>query len=432
MTRFGAPATVARLRPFGGTIFAEMSELARVHGAVNLGQGYPDWDGPPRMLEIAREQILGGNNQYPPGRGILELRQAIADDRRSRGGLEYDPTDEVLVTVGATEAIAATILGLVEPGSEVILIEPYYDSYAAAVALAGARRVSVPLVRQPLPHEGAPGTNPQTGDITNDHLDETRTSDQSDGGPNASDHLGGRVRFTLDVDAVRAAITPATAMIVVNTPHNPTGTVLTRAELTALAEVAVEHDLLVLADEVYERLTFGPEHVPLATLPGMAERTVTVSSAAKTFNVTGWKIGWALGPRRLIDGILAAKQFLTFVGGGPFQPAIAHALRHEGAWVDDLRVALQTKRDRLASALSQAGLMPFASEGTYFVCADARSVGAEDALQFCRELPERRGVAAIPVSVFTDHPEPWASVVRFAFCKQDAVLDEGVHRLGSR
>ncbi|HMR14197.1 MAG TPA: aminotransferase class I/II-fold pyridoxal phosphate-dependent enzyme, partial [Arachnia sp.] len=281
---------VERLREFGGTIFAEMTELALRHGAVNLGQGFPDWDGPARMLEIAREQVAAGNNQYPPGRGIADLRAAIAEDRATRCGQHFDPATEVLVTVGATEAIAAAILGLVEPGREVVLIEPYYDSYAAAVALAGATRVSVPLVRD------------------------------------------GR-RFVLDIDALRAAVGPKTAMIVVNSPHNPTGTILTDAELRAVAEVAVERDLLVLSDEVYERLTFDAPHTPLASLPGMAERTVTVSSAAKTFNVTGWKVGWALAPKPLLDGVLAAKQFLTYVGGAPFQPAVAHALRHEQAWV---------------------------------------------------------------------------------------------------
>jgi N-succinyldiaminopimelate aminotransferase len=294
----------------------------------------------------------------------------------------------VLVTVGATEAIAAAILGLVEPGREVVLIEPYYDSYAAAVALAGATRVSVPLVRD------------------------------------------GR-RFVLDIDALRAAVGPKTAMIVVNSPHNPTGTILTDAELRAVAEVAVERDLLVLSDEVYERLTFDAPHTPLASLPGMAERTVTVSSAAKTFNVTGWKIGWALAPKPLLDGVLAAKQFLTYVGGGPLQPAVAHALRHEQAWAESLRASLQAKRDRLSSALDGAGLAPFASEATYFVCADVAGLGADDALRFCRDLPASRGVAGIPVSVFTDHPESWRTIVRFAFCKADAVLEEGVRRLAT-
>ena len=376
--------TVARLRPFGGTIFAEMSELAVRHGAVNLGQGFPDWDGPPRMLEVARGQIVAGNNQYPPGRGMPGLRAAIADDRAARYGSVLDPATEVLVTVGATEAIAAAVLGLVEPGREVILIEPYYDSYAAAVALAGARRVAVPLVR---------------------------------------DGRG----FALDVDALRAAVTPDTAMIVVNTPHNPTGTMLTADELGAVAEIACEHDLIVLSDEVYEHLTFDAGHVPVASLPGMRERTITVSSAAKTFNVTGWKIGWALAPAPLLDGVLAAKQFLTFVGGAPFQPAVEHALRHEQAWVEGLRRDLLGKRDRLSAVLRNAGFDTLASAGTYYVCVDLGH--GIDGLDFCRRLPAERGVAGVPVSVFTDHPGPWRGIVRFAFCKRDEVLDEGVRRL---
>lgn len=376
-------AAVERLQPLGGTIFAEITELARAHGAVNLGQGFPDWDGPSAMLEIAREQILSGNNQYPPGRGILDLRAAICEDRATNFDLEYDPAGETLVTAGATEAIAATVLGLVEPGREVILIEPYYDSYAAAVALAGATRVSVPLVR-----DGA--------------------------------------GFALDLDALRSAVTDATSMIVVNTPHNPTGHVFSPDELAAVAEVAVEHDLTVLSDEVYERLTFEAPHVPMASLPGMASRTVTVSSAGKTFNVTGWKIGWALASQPLLDGVLAAKQFLTFAGGAPFQPAVAHALRHERGWVADLRVSLRSRRDRLTAALAEAGLCPFQSGGTYFVCADAPGHEADE---LCRTLTRERGVAAIPVTAFVDEPAAWRSTLRFAFCKTDEVLDEGIARL---
>lgn len=359
-----------------------MTELAQAHEAVNLGQGFPDWDGPAAMLEVAREQIAMGNNQYPPSRGLLDLRRAIYEDRARNFDVEYDPSAEILVTMGATEAIAATIIGLVEPGREVILIEPYYDSYAVAIAMAGARRVTVPLVAN-------------------------------------------GVGFQLDLDALRAAVTDDTAMIIVNSPHNPTGSVLAPEELAVIAEIAVERDLLVLADEVYERITFGLPHVPIATLPGMASRTVTVSSAAKTFNITGWKIGWALASQPLLDGILAAKQYLTFAGGSPFQPAVAYALRHEQEWVNQLAVALGGKRDRLVAAIASAGLSPFRSEGTYFVCA---RVG-QDAVEFCRNLPSAQGVAAIPVSAFTDDPGPWRDVVRFAFCKTDAVLDEGIARL---
>ncbi|MFD0361586.1 pyridoxal phosphate-dependent aminotransferase [Nocardia sp. GCM10030253] len=381
------PATVARLRPFASTIFAEMTELAIRHDAVNLGQGFPDTDGPAGMLEVARRAIADGLNQYPPGRGMPVLRRAVADDRARRYGTHYDPDTQVLVTVGATEAISAAMLGLVEPGQEVVLIEPYYDSYAAAVALAGARRRTARLVPD--------------GD-----------------------------RFVLDLDSLRAAITPATRMLVVNSPHNPTGTILDRADLTAIAEIACAHDLLVLTDEVYEHLVFdGAEHISLATLPGMAERTIVVSSAAKTFSVTGWKTGWACGPADLIDEVLAAKQFLTFVAGGPFQPAVAHALNNELGWVAGLRDTLSEKRLRLSAALADTGFEVKASAGGYFVCADITPMGASDGLAFCRQLPERIGVAAVPVSVFADDTEAWNRLVRFTFCKRDEILDEGVRRL---
>ncbi len=364
-----------------------MTALAVQHDAVNLGQGFPDTDGPAAMLEVARQAIADGVNQYPPGPGMPELRHAITADRAARYGLEYDPDSEVLVTVGATEAISAAILGLVEPGDEVLLTEPYYDSYAASVALAGATRRAVPLERS--------GSG-----------------------------------FVLDVDALRAAVTGRTRMLVVNTPHNPTGTVYDEATLTAVAELACERDLLVLSDEVYEHLVFdGRRHIPLASLPGMAERTVTVSSAAKMFNVTGWKIGWALGPRKLIDGVRAAKQFMSFVAGAPFQPAVAYALNHEQAWVAAQRDDLQRRRDLLSGALTDAGFGVLDSAGTYFVCADVTPIGVTDAIEFCRSLPERIGVAAVPVSVFADDPERWNHLVRFAFCKRDEVLAEGVRRL---
>ncbi|MEU6833350.1 pyridoxal phosphate-dependent aminotransferase [Nocardia beijingensis] len=379
--------TVARLRPFASTIFAEMTELAIRHDAVNLGQGFPDTDGPASMLEVARRAIADGLNQYPPGRGMPVLRRAVADDRARRYGTEYDPDSQVLVTVGATEAISAAVLGLVEPGEEVVLIEPYYDSYAAAVALAGARRRTARLVAD--------------GD-----------------------------RFVLDLDSLRAAVTPATRMLIVNSPHNPTGTVLGRADLLAIAEIACEHDILVLTDEVYEHLVYdGVEHISLATLPGMAERTIVVSSAAKTFSVTGWKTGWACGPADLIDGVLAAKQFLTFVAGGPFQPAVAHAIDHELEWVGRLREALSQKRLRLSAALADAGLRVYPSAGGYFVVADITPLGAADGLAFCRDLPKRHGVAAVPVIAFADDTAAWSHLVRFTFCKRDETLDEGVRRL---
>ncbi|MFD3507389.1 pyridoxal phosphate-dependent aminotransferase [Nocardia sp. NPDC058666] len=381
------PPTVARLRPFGSTIFAEMTELAVRHDAVNLGQGFPDTDGPARMLEVARAAIADGLNQYPPGRGMPVLRQAIADDRARRYGTDYDPATEVLVTVGATEAISAAVLGLVEPGQEVVLIEPFYDSYSAATALAGAQRRTARLV------------------------------------PNGD-------RFVLDLDSLRAAITPKTRMVVVNSPHNPTGAVLDRADLTAIAELAIEHDLLVLADEVYEHLVYdGTEHISISTLPGMRERTIVVSSAAKTFNVTGWKIGWACAPAPLLDAVLTAKQFLTFVGGGPFQPAVAYAINEELDWVRAQRDGLADKRTRLSEALRDTGFEVSASNGGYFVCADTRPLGTDDGLAFCRELPARLGVAAVPVSAFADHSDDWKHLVRFTFSKRDETIDEGVRRL---
>ncbi|ORI26181.1 pyridoxal phosphate-dependent aminotransferase [Rhodococcus sp. 1168] len=379
--------TVERLRPFASTIFAEMTALAVASDAVNLGQGFPDTDGPASMLAAARDAIAGGLNQYAPGSGMPVLREAITADRSRRFGIDYDPSCEVLVTVGATEGIAATILGLVEPGEEVLLIEPFYDSYAAAIALAGARRSTVPLV---------------------------------------ADGNG----FAVDLDALERAIGVNTRLLVVNSPHNPTGMVLTRDELARIAEIACEHDLLVLTDEVYERLVFeDSEHVPIASLPGMFERTVSVSSAAKTFNATGWKTGWALGPAELIDAVRSAKQFLTFVGATPLQPAVAHALTHEGAWVDELRDSLHAKRNVLSAALIKAGLEVKSSSGTYFVCADVAPLGETDALEFCRTLPARIGVAAVPVTAFVDHTEPWKTLVRFAFCKRDDVLAEASDRL---
>jgi N-succinyldiaminopimelate aminotransferase len=383
-----AMTTVQRLRPFSVNIFAKMSALAAQVGAVNLGQGFPDEDGPAAMLEVARQAIADGVNQYPPGLGIAELRQAVAAQRRRRYGQEFDPDTEVLITVGASEAIAAAVLGLVEPGSEVIVIEPFFDTYAPVIAMAGSQRVAVPLVRD------------------------------------------GR-SFALDVDALRAAITPRTRAVIVNSPHNPTGLVLTDEELRALAQVAVEADLLVISDEVYEHLTFdGRRHVPLATYPGMAERTVTISSAAKMFNCTGWKIGWACGSPEFTAGVRAAKQYLSYVGGAPFQPAVAYALDHEDDWVDRLRDSLQAKRDRLAAALTDIGFEVHDSAGTYFLCADPRPLGFEDSTAFCEELPHRAGVAAIPMSAFCDgEPEAWNHLVRFAFCKRDETLDEGIRRL---
>ena len=383
----GDQRLVPRLRPFTSTIFAEMTALAVEHDAVNLGQGFPDTDGPASMLAAAQAAIAGGLNQYPPGPGMPVLRAAVAADRLTRYGQELDPDTEVLVTVGATEAIAAALLALVGAGDEVVVLDPSYDSYAASVALAGATAVRVPLV--------------------------------ADG-----------LRFAVDLDAVRAAVGPRTRVLLVNSPHNPTGTVFTDDELHALAALAVERDLLVVTDEVYEHLVFdGRRHLPLATVPGMAERTLSVSSAAKTFNATGWKTGWVCGPAELVAAVRAAKQFLTFVGAAPFQPAVAHALDHEQPWVVGLRESLQRKRGALSVTLDEVGMTVHPSEGTYFVCADPRPLGITDAAAFCRELPARVGVAAVPVGVFCADPAPWSHLLRFAFCKRDDVLAEAAGRL---
>ncbi|MFT3716017.1 MAG: pyridoxal phosphate-dependent aminotransferase [Gordonia sp. (in: high G+C Gram-positive bacteria)] len=382
------------MRPFSSTIFAEMTALAVATGAVNLGQGFPDADGPTAMLEAARQAIGDGRNQYPPGPGIPELRTAIASHEKDQYGLDYDPDTQILVTAGATEAIAGAILGLVEPGREVVMIEPYYDSYAATVALAGGIRRTAPLVPD------------------------------GDG-------------FRLDRDALAAAFGPDTAAVLLNSPHNPTGTVLTDDDLAEVARLAIEYDVPVIADEVYEHLLFdGRRHTPIATLPSMADRTLRISSAAKTFNVTGWKIGWCSGPAELVAATRAAKQFLTYAGGAPFQPAVALALNTEMEWVRRSCTDLQSKRDALSQALADAGFGVHRSEATYFVLADPRPLGFTDGAALCRELPGRIGVAAVPVSAFVDpHPAdrrdaaPWDHLVRFAFAKNDDVIADAAERL---
>ncbi|MEU0946970.1 pyridoxal phosphate-dependent aminotransferase [Streptomyces canus] len=388
MTSSARPLLNRRLAEFGTTIFAEMSALALRTGSINLGQGFPDTDGPEEVREAAVRALRDGRgNQYPPGPGVPELRTAIAAHQEHRYGLAYDPDTEVLVTAGATEAIAAALLALVEPGDEVVAFEPYYDSYAACIAMAGGTRVPVTL----RPHEGS---------------------------------------FRLDLDELRAAVTDRTRLLLINTPHNPTGTVLTRAELTAIAELAVERDLLVVTDEVYEHLVFDEaEHLPLATFPGMRERTVTIGSAGKTFSFTGWKVGWITATPALVSAVRSAKQFLTYVSSGPFQYAVAEALALPDSYFAAFREDMRVKRDLLSSGLTEAGFSVFRTAGTYFITTDIRPLGESDGFAFCRALPERAGVVAIPNAVFYDHREAGAPFVRFAFCKQTEVLQEAAKRL---
>ncbi|MET7719295.1 pyridoxal phosphate-dependent aminotransferase [Streptomyces mirabilis] len=390
------PLLNRRLAEFGTTIFAEMSALALSTGSINLGQGFPDTDGPEEIREAAVRALRDGRgNQYPPGPGVPELRTAIAAHQKQRYGLAYDPDREVLVTAGATEAIAASLLALVEPGDEVVALEPYYDSYAASIAMAGGTRIPVTL----RPHE------------------ETREG---------VTHR----RFRLDLDELRDAVTDNTRLLLVNTPHNPTGTVLTREELGEIAKLAVERDLLVITDEVYEHLVFDEaEHLPLASFPGMRERTVTIGSAGKTFSFTGWKVGWATGTPDLVTAVRSAKQFLTYVASGPFQYAVAEALALPDTYFAAFRADMLAKRDVLAAGLTEAGFKVFQPAGTYFITTDIRQLGESDGFAFCRALPERAGVVAIPNAVFYDHREAGAPFVRFAFCKRTEVLEEAAKRL---
>ncbi|WP_320775327.1 pyridoxal phosphate-dependent aminotransferase [Streptomyces sp. CRN 30] len=390
MTSSTRPLLNRRLAEFGTTIFAEMSALAVRTGAINLGQGFPDTDGPEEIREAAVRALRDGRgNQYPPGPGVPELRAAIAAHQLHHYGLSYDPDTEVLVTAGATEAIAAALLALVEPGDEVIALEPYYDSYAACVAMAGGTRVPVTL----------------------------RPTAEGDA-------------FRLDLDELRAAVTDRTRLLLVNTPHNPTGTVLTRPELAAIAELAVERDLLVVTDEVYEHLVFDDaEHIPLASFPGMRERTVTISSSGKTFSLTGWKVGWITAAPALVTAVRSAKQYLTYVSAGPFQYAIAEALALPDSYFTGFRDDLRAKRDLLSAGLTEAGFGVFRPAGTYFVTTDIRPLGLDDGFAFCRALPERTGVVAVPNAVFYDHREEGAPFVRFAFCKRTAVLEDAARRL---
>src|ERR1700722_11923873 len=381
------PLLNRRLTGMGTTIFAEMSALALTTGSVNLGQGFPDTDGPAEIAAAAATAILEGRgNQYPPGPGIPELRHAVAAHQKRFYGLDVDPDREVLVTAAATEAIAAALIALLEPGDEVIAFEPYYDSYAASIAMAGGTRVPVTL-RPPA--------------------------------------------FRPDLAALAAAVTPRTRAILLNSPHNPTGAVFTREELTAIARIAVERDLLVVTDEVYEHLVYTGEHVPLATLPGMPERTVSISSGGKTFSFTGWKIGWVTGQPELVAAVRAAKQFLTYVNGGPFQYAIAEALAQPDAYFTALRDDLRMKRDLLSGGLAELGFEVYPTDGTYFVTTDIAPLGETDGIEFCARLPERAGVVAIPSVVFYDHKEAGRTQVRFTFCKRPDVLKEGLARLAA-
>ncbi|HEX9504921.1 MAG TPA: pyridoxal phosphate-dependent aminotransferase [Acidimicrobiia bacterium] len=378
------PYLASRLQGFGTTIFAEMSALAVESGSINLGQGFPDTDGPAAVLDAAVAAIRDGHNQYPPGPGIPELRNAIAEHQRHWYGLDHDPVTEVLVTAGATEGIAAALLALCEPGDEVITFEPYYDSYAACIAMAGATRRVVQL----------------------------RAPD-----------------WSFDRDALAHAVTPRTRLVLLNSPHNPTGKVFSRAELDTVAALCVEHDLLAVTDEVYEHLAFDGEHVPLATLPGMQERTLTISSGGKTFSCTGWKIGWACGPAELVGAVRTAKQFLTYVNGGPFQYAIAIGLGLPDPVFAALSGDLRAKRDRLRVGLTEAGLSVLPSAGSYFLTVDVRSIGEHDGYAFCQSLPERCGVVAIPSVVFYDDVDAGRPLVRFACCKRFDVIDEASTRL---
>lgn len=388
MANGAAPFLTSKLQGFGSTIFAEMTALATATGAINLGQGFPDYDGPREVLDTAVEAINSGRNQYPPGPGVPELRAAIAEHQERFWGLRYDPDTEILVTAGATEALAGALLGILETGDEVALLEPMYDSYQACIALAGA--ITRPVTLRP----------PQ---------------------------------YLFDPDELRAAITPRTRVLLLNTPHNPTGVVLDLEQLRLIADLAIRHDLIVISDEVYEHLTYdGVRHHSIAELPGMRERTLVVSSGGKTFNTTGWKVGWLCGPPDLVAAARAAKQFLTYVSSGPFQPAIAAGLRLPDSYFVEHAADLQTKRDRLMSGLVEAGFEVFRPTGTYFVTVDIRPLAPDgDGYAFCRSLPERCGVVGIPNVVFYDreHQHEGRHLVRFAFCKRLESIDEAVTRL---
>ena len=380
----GDPFIKDSMREFGETIFAEMSALAVKTGAINLGQGFPDTDGPREIAELAITAIRDGHNQYPPGLGIKKLRDAISHHQMRFYGLEFDSETEVLVTAGATEAIAASLLAICEQGDEIITFEPYYDSYAASIALAGGVRRVITL--------------------------------------NTPD-------YSFSIDDLEKLITAKTKAILLNSPHNPTGKVFTHNELSQIANLCIEHDLVAICDEVYEHLVFEGQHIPLIQYPGMRDRTIQISSAGKTFSFTGWKIGWVCAQPALLDTVRTAKQFLTYVNGAPFQHAIAEALNLPDHYFDNFLEDMRVKRDCLSQGLEKAGLTTFTPQGTYFVTADIESLGYEDGKQFCLDLPVQCGVVAVPNVVFYDNKDLGSTLIRFAFCKRLDVLEEAVERL---
>lgn len=375
------------LAPFGETIFTEISRLAAQHQAINLGQGFPNFDGPDFIKNAAIDAIRAGHGQYARSYGVVELNQAIAARFQADSGVAIDPERHVTVTSGCTEAIAASLLGLVNPGDEVILFEPYYDSYRACVAMAGAQARFVTL-RPP--------------------------------------------NFAVDESELRAAFSPRTRAILLNTPHNPTGKVFSVDELQLIASLCQEHDAIALCDEVYEKLVFSGKHVSLATLPGMFERTVTLSSLGKTFSLTGWKIGWAIAPPELTAGVRAAHQFLTFSTATPLQYGAIAALQAPESYYAEFVAAYRRRRDLLADGLAQIGFDVFVPSGTYFVLADHTPFGFDSDVTFCRHLIEHVGVAAIPCSAFYHNPADGRSLVRFAFCKTEQSLSEGLDRMSAR
>ncbi len=388
MTRL--PHLSSRLQGFGTTIFAEMSALAVKTGAVNLGQGFPDTDGPSEVSDAAIAAIRSGQNQYPPVPGIEDLRNAVAEHQKRFWDIDVDPASEVLVTAGATEALAATMIGLCEVGDEVIVFDPTYDSYAAGIARAGA--VLRPVLLRP------PGDGEASG-------------------------------FWFDRSELERAFSAKTRLLLLNTPHNPTGKVFTTEELTFIAELCVRHDVIAVTDEVYEHLVFEGTHQPLCTFDGMAERTLTISSGGKSFSFTGWKIGWAGGPADLVAAVRTAKQFLTFVSGAPFQPAIAAGLRLGDDYFEDFVATMRHKRDLLCPMLAEAGFDVLVPEGTYFVTTDISPLGFTDGIEFCLGLPELAGVVAVPSAVFYKNADDGARLVRFCFAKQDDLLTDAGNRL---